>query len=152
MSNSCLNTDISLEIDNQISKKIIKNVDIHAQTCTQHDTSDCEGESIVDVVSEMRVDILRLLTVIKSMETQIQLLETRISNETSSDYSNNNNNSNNDNCNSTSIANLNECEIKMDKFKSDVNEEFERFRNQMIKDYTSFRADIIQSAKIRNQR
>lgn len=171
-----MNSDSQLDSDiaNMILKTKVKSSNFKivndATSLTQcvHESSSGNdsnerSENIVDVTSEIRVDVLRLLTIVKKMELQIRDLDSQLKQanlkieELESGSANSNSTDTNDSSHqsqsvdlSTNINELNEYEIKLDKFKKDVNTEFTDFKTQLRIDFDTFRQNIVQAARIRN--
>lgn len=119
-------------------------------------------ENIVDVTSELRVDILRLLNIIKKMESEKKVLYIKIK-ELEKKIKKIETNSDNTVITDTSVCvsnsskqltqdvcELNEFEIKLDKLKKETNEEFINFKSQITNEFAVFRQNIIQASRIRN--
>lgn len=160
-SDSCLDTNISEEMNNQL--QLYQSSQSSQSSQLSLNEKPHKSEHIVDVISEMRVDILRILTIMKKMENQIQALQEKVNTlETNTDDTSTNSSTNsntNDYQHETSSTNLstsisdinklNEYEAKLDKFKIEVNDEFMQFKEQMIIDFTKFKNGIIQSSRLR---
>jgi hypothetical protein len=164
-----MNSDSQLDSDiaNMIFKTKVKNSNFKIVNdatsltqCTRESSSGNDSnersENIVDVTSEIRVDVLRLLTIVKKMEFQIRDLDLQLKQanlkieELELGSTNSNSTDTNNSSHQSQSVDLNEYEIKLDKFKKDVNTEFTDFKTQLRIDFDTFRQNIVQAARIRN--
>jgi hypothetical protein len=113
--------------------------------CTTSDTTeeivDNESSDVIEATSELRVDVLKILTMLQRLTADLKIQKQRITALEAGGGGGS----------TTSINDLNEYELKLDQFKSDVNTEFSNFRNQMLLDYDLFKRNIIEASRIRSQ-
>lgn len=154
---------------NNITKKKLKNSNIKIFSCDDSSlnlSTEIKTENIVDVTSEIRVDVLRLLTIIKKMETE--KIETdnklkELSNKTK-ELANKIKDFENKQCNNTfssenngtclesvteNVCDLNEYEIKLDKFKTEINNKFIKMQQSWRDEFTNFKQNIIDISRIK---
>lgn len=145
MNNRYTETDMSLELGTEIKKKISKNMDSNKLSTSISNYCNDSVDEILEnksdntidkiesseIISEMRNDMLHMLTIIKSMELQIQDLEKKISP----------NNSENINNSSNFIVN--------DEIKKYIDEKITNISNQLNSDQTNFKMTIMQSFRKR---
>ena len=134
-----LTTDDSTDSDDSDCFDTMTDTDCTTSDATEDVVEDASSD-IVGATSEIRVDVLRILMMLQQLTADLKIQKQRIAVlETGGGGSTN------------SINDLNEYELKLDKFKSDVNTEFSNFREQMLIDYDLFKRNIIEASRIRSQ-
>jgi hypothetical protein len=150
-----MDTDISLELNNEITKKIknkLKRCGVPSGcdqnetttspnmnttiTDTFSDSSDSEssGEkhSLTTSVGEIREDIFKLLTIVHSMELQIQSLELRMAE-----------------LQNTSLQNTETEHKKIHSLKNELFCDFENFKTSYTQDFNNLKNNLTQSVRSR---
>jgi len=170
---TCVNTDscldaglteknIHIELNKMLSKKKkLKTAKIELTTDdSDSDNSDCfdtmtdtdctssdvttedvpeECSDVIGATSELRVDVLKILVMMQQLTCDVRTLKQKVAALEAGGVS------------TTSANDLNEYELKLDQFKSNVNTEFSNFREQMLIDYDLFKRNIIEASRIRSQ-
>lgn len=153
-----MDSSSQLDTDFNITKKKVKNSNIKIssdESSSLNQDDDVKTENIVDVTAEIRVDVLRLLTIIKKMEAEkleqdVKIKELNNKIKEFEEKLEEQNNSTDNTCGlSESVMDLNEYEIKLDKFKAEMNDKFIGMQKSWRDEFAVFRQNIIEISRIK---
>lgn len=160
ISTSCITTDsdfvknnLHIELNNMIIKRKNKEyyLDSDINNISEKDVCDNKSDDLIKVISEMRVDILHILIILQKLVDESNCQKQKILNLENKLKSSECISSKSSECISSTSQELNDNEIKMDKFKKEVNTEFTEFRNLMNSEFLKFKQNIIDISRIQRK-
>lgn len=163
------NYDINDSSTDDIIRKKIKNDNIKIFNKDHNHTNilnEKKAENIIDVTSEIRVDVLRLLTIIKKMENEkidmdnklkhlshkvkdLEELVISYKEKTSTVDTNSDSTCGHFGSLTENIRDVNEYEIKLDKFKNEMNDKFIKLQKKWNDEFAIFKQNIIEISRIK---